>query len=604
MQRRSASLDRFAAISKEADTRLAGIGLLVRGRHALYVSALAALLASRGARVWESHEGTPPRVPRGADIVILESPVPSDLRTLAGRGVSVIVLAERAEPADAMAAAQLGARALLQKNCTLAELSIAIRNATAAGRAPHRLSLTPRQHEVLELIVEGLDNAQIASRMGITERTVRAHVSSVLERTGAVNRTQAAVAAVQHGWVAMLLLTLILLTSLAATASAAIEKPSALRAALGREMRGAGGYSGAWVHDGGSERTVFEWKAAQRRVPASVQKLITTATALDRLGTSARFETAVLADGEVDDNGTLAGDLYLHGSGDPTFGTKALNRLADRVADTGLERVDGRVLGDESFFDQRRGGPASGFGISPYVGPLSALAFNRGSLLPFSRGWQTNPAAFAADRLRASLRREDVAVPKPVRATPAPSDAQKIAAVESRSLRSIVNHTNHVSDNYFAEMLLKGLGARVGGKGSTAAGARVARSFAREAGFSTDVADGSGLSRANLVAPRDVGRLLLAARSRPWFDAFHRSLPLAGKTGTLDKRMRGTRAAGRCRAKTGTLSGVTALAGYCKAPDGDSLTFALLMNRVNVSGGRRIQDRIASLLASYSGPQD
>ena len=116
MQRRSASLDRFAAISKEADTRLAGIGLLVRGRHALYVSALAALLASRGARVWTSHDGTSPRVPRGADIAILESPVPSELRTLASRGMAVIVLTERAEPADALAAAQLGARALLPKN--------------------------------------------------------------------------------------------------------------------------------------------------------------------------------------------------------------------------------------------------------------------------------------------------------------------------------------------------------------------------------------------------------------------------------------------------------------------------------------------------------
>ena len=122
-QRRSASLDRFAAVSKEADTRLAGIGLLVRGRHALYVSALAALLASRGARVWEAHEGAPLRVPRGADVAILESPLPSELRALADRGVAVIVLAERAEPADALAAAQLGARALLPKNCTLAELS-------------------------------------------------------------------------------------------------------------------------------------------------------------------------------------------------------------------------------------------------------------------------------------------------------------------------------------------------------------------------------------------------------------------------------------------------------------------------------------------------
>ena len=601
MQRRSASLDRFAAISKEADTRLAGIGLLVRGRHALYVSALAALLASRGARVWTSHDGTSPRVPRGADIAILESPVPSELRTLASRGMAVIVLTERAEPADALAAAQLGARALLPKNCTLAQLTIAIRNASAGGQPPHRPSLTPRQHEVLELIVEGLDNSQIASRLGITERTVRAHVSSVLERTGAVNRTQAAVAAIQRGWVATLLLTLVLLMSLVSSAAAAVHEPGTLRAALAREMRAAGGYSGAWVHDGGTGRTVFESRAGYRRVPASVQKLLTTAAALDRLGTEARFETAVVAHGEVTE-GTLDGDLYLHGSGDPTFDTKALNRLAGRVADSGLDRVSGRVWGDESFFDQRRGGPASGFGISPYVGPLSALAFNRGSLLPFSRGWQTNPAAFAADRLRASLRREDVAVPRPVRVARAPADASTIAVAESPPLASIVRHTNHVSDNYFAEMLLKGLGARAGGTGSTAAGARVASAYAREAGLSPKVADGSGLSRANLVAPRDVGRLLLDARSQPWFDAFYRSLPLAGKSGTLHKRMRGTRASGRCRAKTGTLSGVTALAGYCKAPDGDPITFALLMNRVNVWTGRRVQDHIASLLASYSGP--
>ena len=434
MQRRTASLDRFAAISKDADTRLAGIGLLVRGRHALYVSALAALLASRGARVWESHDGTPPRVPRGATIAILESPVPSELHALARRGMAVIVLADRAEAADALAAAQLGAHALLPKNCTLGELSIAIRSASVAGQMPHRPSLTPRQHEVLELIVEGLDNTQIASRLGITERTVRAHVSSVLERTGTVNRTQAAVAAIQRGWVATLLLTLVFVGCLAATAVAAVETPAKLRAALSREMRSAGGASGAWVYDGGSASTVFKWQAAQRRVPASVQKLVTTATALDRLGPEARFETAVLADGAVAE-GTLDGDLYLHGGGDPTFGTSALNRLAGRVSDTGLELVRGRVWGDETFFDRRRGGPASGFGTSPYVGPLSALGFNHGSLLPFGHGWQINPAAFAAERLRVSLRREDVSVAGTVRAGDAPEDAQTVAAVESPATR-------------------------------------------------------------------------------------------------------------------------------------------------------------------------
>ena len=120
-----------------------------------------------------------------------------------------------------------------------------------------------------------------------------------------------------------------------------------------------------------------------------MQKLVTTAAALDRLGPEARFETAVLADGPIAE-GVLDGDLYLRGSGDPSFGTAALRRLAEKVGETGLEQVGGRIYGDESFFDRRRGG--SGFGISPYVGPLSALAFNRGSMLPLARGWQSDPA--------------------------------------------------------------------------------------------------------------------------------------------------------------------------------------------------------------------
>ena len=89
-------------------------------------------------------------------------------------------------------------------------------------------------------------------------------------------------------------------------------------------------------------------------------------------------------------------------------------------------------------------------------------------------------------------------------------------------------------------MLLKGVGARSGGSGSTSAGARVARAYAHEAGFHARVVDGSGLSRGNSVAPRDVGRLLLAARKQAWFDAFYRSLPLAGVSGTLHDRMHGT----------------------------------------------------------------
>jgi DNA-binding CsgD family transcriptional regulator len=391
------------------------------------VSAIAALLESHGARVWRAHGNAPPRVPRGARVAILESPLPAELRALAAGGVPVIVLAERAEPADALAAAQLGARALLAKNCTLAELTIAIRSALGAAGTPGRPSLTSRQREVLQLIVEGLDNTQIAARLGISERTVRAHVSQVLERTGAANRTQAAVAAIQRGWLAVIAVVSVLGLFVSQNAVAAVNTPAQLRGALAAQMRAAGGASGAWVYDGGAQQTIFKWNAARSRVPASVEKLVTTSAALERLGADARFETEVLATGEVAE-GTLDGDLYLRGSGDPTFGTNALSKLAGLVSDTGLEQVTGRVRGDESFFDRLRGGPSSRFGISPWVGPLSALSFNRGGMRPFGRGWQTAPAAFVAERMRVSLRRDDVTVGGHGRAGTAPTDARTIAA--------------------------------------------------------------------------------------------------------------------------------------------------------------------------------
>ena len=102
-------------------------------------------------------------------------------------------------------------------------------------------------------------------------------------------------------------------------------------------------------------------------------------------------------------------------------------------------------------------------------------------------------------------------------------------------------------------------------------------------------------------APAAVGRLLQSARSQTWFDSFYRALPLAGRTGTLANRMRHTAAKGRCRAKTGTLIAVSALAGYCRSRSNRTFAFALLMNGVNVTAARAIQDRIASALAAYRG---
>jgi D-alanyl-D-alanine carboxypeptidase/D-alanyl-D-alanine-endopeptidase (penicillin-binding protein 4) len=375
----------------------------------------------------------------------------------------------------------------------------------------------------------------------------------------------------------------------------------ALGARIAAELRAAGGNSGAWVADVDSGRPLFSLRADVRRTPASVQKLLTSSTALGRLGSDARMKTVVRTTGELGVDGVLDGDLYIQGFGDPSFGRSGLDRLAAKLRMTGIGQVTGRLYGDESYFDHRRGLPSGGFRVSRDVGPLSALSFNGGRLLGYGWTFQADPPSYVASRLRASLIKRGVALARKAREGLSPASARLLTAVRSPDLTTLVRHMNQVSDNYFAETMLKGLGARFGEAGSTAAGARVVSAFGHGLEVAANVLDGSGLSRGDAISPHAVGRLLLAAAGQPWFDPFYRSLPLAGHTGTLRKRMRGTAADGRCRAKTGTLIGVSALAGYCRSRLEHRIVFAVLMNGVNVSRARRAQDRIAAALASYSG---
>ena len=118
---------------------------------------------------------------------------------MANGGTPVIVLAEHTRPDQEADVLAHGAHALLAKNASLSDLVRAMRSALEQGA--ERVPLTERQHEVLRLLADGLDNAQIALRLGISQRTARAHVSSVLERLGVENRTQAAVTAVRQGYI-------------------------------------------------------------------------------------------------------------------------------------------------------------------------------------------------------------------------------------------------------------------------------------------------------------------------------------------------------------------------------------------------------------------
>ncbi len=397
-----------------------------------------------------------------------------------------------------------------------------------------------------------------------------------------------------------------------ATSSARLSRSELCRALRRRLLRGGGRSSGFFVLNAASGRAVCGHAARTRRPLASNMKIFTTATALGRFGPDARLPTRLLAKGGIDRDGVLRGSLYLKGGGDPALGSPPfyqtflgglgtdLFALTRRVRAAGIKRVTGRLYADDSFFDRLRGVADSGYRTSPYIGPLSGLSFNSGFSTSSARSFASDPARLAGAKLARSLRKHRVMVKARVAMGKAPKGAEPIGVVRSPSMARLTNETDVDSNNFFAEMLLKGIGARYGSTGSTRAGARVVEAFAHNHDSAVHAVDGSGLTRSNKASPAAVVRLLRSVRAEAFGRAFVRSLAVAGREGTVADRMRGSAAAGRCRTKTGTISGVSNLSGYCFNRSGKPMVFSILMASVgNLDLAHREQDRMAALIARY-----
>lgn len=371
-----------------------------------------------------------------------------------------------------------------------------------------------------------------------------------------------------------------------------------LKRKLARLARKAPGASGFYVYDinANRDRVLFKRSPGKRRMLASNEKLFTTTTALARLGADGRLETQVKIDGEVSKTGALNGDLYLVGDGDPTFGAAGVADLAEDVSEAGIERVRGTIYGDDSIFDRLRGVPDSNWGSSPYFAPLSGLAYGGST-------YDEDPAKEAARAFRDALRADGVKVGGKVKVKALPGrlrGSDEVGSWRSDPVSQIVAATNKPSNNFYAEMLLKRLDAGDGHQGTTRGGAGDVERYVRELGSKVDAKDGSGLTRHNRSSPRDIVRLLTAIRDRKGVgDALFKSLSIAAKDGTLASRMGGTVAAGRCRGKTGTISGVSNLSGYCRSGHG-LVAFSLLMNGVgDLTGAHDIQDKMAVQIARF-----
>jgi D-alanyl-D-alanine carboxypeptidase/D-alanyl-D-alanine-endopeptidase (penicillin-binding protein 4) len=402
---------------------------------------------------------------------------------------------------------------------------------------------------------------------------------------------------------------LVLLLALTGTAQAA-DPCGQMKSWL---TAGGGPSSGLMVVDAETEEVVC---AADPTTPlplASNTKLFTTSTALSKIGPTTTIPTKVMTDGTVDADGVLHGSLYLQGGGDPTLGTPSFYdsylaglgtnvfALVPQLKRAGIKRVTGRLYGDDTIFDRKRGVADSGYATSIYIGPLSGLDFNSGFAGNTSSShFSSEPAKLATQTLDNSMRHSGIRVSPTVALAKTPADAKSVAVIRSPPLSQIVNTTDVYSDNFFAEMLEKLLGARFGGAGTTAAGTRVVEAFARGMGSVIHQVDGSGLTHDNLASPEAVVKLLLGVRKSEIGEEFIEDLALAGKEGTTAGRMKGTPAYGRCRLKTGTLTGVSNLSGYCFNKDGKVMVFSTLMGSVGSTEYAHLeQDRIAGAVAGY-----
>ncbi|GAB3501698.1 D-alanyl-D-alanine carboxypeptidase/D-alanyl-D-alanine endopeptidase [Amycolatopsis cihanbeyliensis] len=440
----------------------------------------------------------------------------------------------------------------------------------------------------------------------------------------------------------------------------------------------AGADVGLIVRRADSGEVLFDRRSRQRRQPASTGKLLTTTAALERLGPGHRFRTTVASTARRS-GPVLSGDLYLRGGGDPTMLAADYQALAAEIADSGVRVVRGRLVADDSFFDDVRLGTGWAWDDEPYYynAQTSALTiapdtdYDAGSIVvrvtPGRRGapaevelepandyvevvnsattsapgqparigvrrahgdniitvsgsipeggapvrayravWE--PTGLAAAVFRDALARHGVRVLGETAGGVTPTGARVLAEHRSMAVGELLTPFLKLSNNMHAETLVKAMGKAESDRGTWPAGVEAVGSSLPSMGVDPNelfIVDGSGLSRMDQVAPAQLASLLLAAREEPWFDRFHAALPVAGVSdrmvgGTLRNRMRGTAAEGNVHAKTGSYTGVSALAGYVAAADGSELVFAMVSNQT-LDNVRPLEDAVAVRLAQYEG---
>jgi D-alanyl-D-alanine carboxypeptidase/D-alanyl-D-alanine-endopeptidase (penicillin-binding protein 4) len=365
-----------------------------------------------------------------------------------------------------------------------------------------------------------------------------------------------------------------------------------------------GGAVAASVVDAETGEVLYARRAADPVAPASTNKIVTATAVLATAGPGSRLVTRVVA-------GARPGDVVLVGGGDPTLAAgrrgaypdaARLDVLAKEVRKAGPVR---RVIVDGSLF----GGPTVGPGWDDDIvrfgfgAPITALTVDGGRPDPRSPGRDPEPDLLAGRAFARALGAGIV-----LRGT-APADAAVLGSVESPPMLTMVEHMLTTSDNVLAETLARQVAIRTGRPATFAGAADAARATLTRLGLDASgyhPADASGLSRDNRVTTGLLTSVLALTVSdaHPELRGVLTGLPVASYSGTLADRFAAPSArggAGRVRAKTGTLSGVSALSGVVLDTGGRQLAFAVVADGVPPGGNDSAEhalDRIGAALAA------
>jgi D-alanyl-D-alanine carboxypeptidase/D-alanyl-D-alanine-endopeptidase (penicillin-binding protein 4) len=363
------------------------------------------------------------------------------------------------------------------------------------------------------------------------------------------------------------------------------------RADLGREMRSAfapalsGAANWSMAVMSGDDRTIFTDRADRAVAPASVQKLIVAASALDALGPTYRYHTLFAAEQGISD-GKLDGNLWLIGSGDPSLQSTDLRNGVAMLAHSGLRRIGGGVVVDATALN----GPE----LNPhwerdddgqdYAAPISAISVDGDTVETHQviggveqAFWtpMQDVARYVATQTQGMLRARGIVPARPPGVGPAPLDSTVLWDHRSAPLQALEGHMLFVSDNHYAEQLLRTVGEEEMNTPDDTGGIVAERQFLERQGIPTPglrLFDGSGLSDDNRIAAITLVRLLTDREP-----SLYLLLPRGGREGTLEDYPFST-ALGRVRAKSGHLSNVSALAGYATTLHHGRVAFAFLID--------------------------